>query len=151
VDVTSLVAGPLKYPYKQTPLPNGDFDWLPILAVQVSRGSLLTSPFEAIIDSGSFDCLFHGDVARAVGIKDITTGILKVSGGVVKGVQMQTYGHDIRLVVGADNFKIVGYFSDDLPIAALLGRDGFFDKYIVTFDPRGPSPGFELTRVHKQS
>jgi hypothetical protein len=111
---------------------------------------LLTPQFEAIIDSGSFDCLFHGDIARAVGIKDITTGILKVSGGVVKAVKMNTYGHDIRLMVGADNFKIHGYFSDELPIACLLGRDGFFDKYVVTFDPSGPSPGVELTRVHKK-
>lgn len=150
MDVASPVAYQLKYPYKQTPLPNGDFDWLPILPVQISRGALLTSPFEAIIDSGSFDCLFHADIAAAVGIKDITTGTLKISGGVVKGPQMPTYGHDIRLVVGADNFKIEAYFSADLPIAALLGRDGFFDKYIVTFDPRGNAPGFELTRVHNR-
>lgn len=139
----------MKYPYKQTPLPNGKFDWLPILPVQVSRGSLTTSPFEAIVDSGSFNCLFHGDIARAVGIKDITTGTLKISGGVVKGVRMKTYGHDIRLVIGSDNFKIEGYFSDDFPMAALLGREGFFDKYIVRFDPTGNAPGFELTRAHK--
>ncbi len=149
--VTSLATPPLKYAYKKTPLPNGNFDWLPILSVQVSRGSLLTPPFEAIIDSGSFNCLFHGDIARALGIKDITSGVLEVSGGVVKGVQMQTYAHDVRLVVGSDNFKITAYFSDDLPIAALLGRNGFFDKYAVTFDPTGVNPGVELTRVHKKS
>ena len=63
---------------------------------------------------------------------------------------MQTYGHAIRLVVGSDNFKIEAYFSDDLPIGGLLGRDGFFDKYVVTFDPAGATPGFELTRVHKR-
>jgi hypothetical protein len=137
----------LKYPYKPTPLPNGESDWLPILSVQVALGSLLTSPFEAIIDSGSFDCLFHGDIARAVGIADITTGELKVSGGVVKGAQMNTYGHDVRLIVGSDNFKIRAFFSDELPISSLLGRCGFFDKYKVTFDPSDP-PGFELTRVH---
>lgn len=150
MDVASLVVHPLKYPYKQTPLPNGKFDWLPILPIQVSRGSLHTSPFEAIVDSGSFDCLFHADLAVAIGIKDITTGTLKNTGGVVKGVRISTYGHDIRLIVGSDNFKIEAYFSSDLPIAGLLGRDGFFDKYIVTFDPTGDVPGFELTRVHKR-
>jgi hypothetical protein len=70
--------------------------------------------------------------------------------GVVKGVQMKTYGHDIRLFVGSDNFKIEGYFADDLPIAALLGRNGFFDKYVISFDPTGTAPGFELNRVHKR-
>lgn len=62
---------------------------------------------------------------------------------------MDLYAHEIRLHIGSDNFKITGYFSDRLPIASLLGRNGFFDKYIVTFDPTGTSPGFEITRVHK--
>ena len=63
---------------------------------------------------------------------------------------MKTYGHEIRLTVASDSFKIEAYFADDLPIGALLGRDGFFDKYIVTFDPTCDAPGFELTRVRKK-
>lgn len=63
---------------------------------------------------------------------------------------MKSYAHDVRLVIGSDNFKIEAYFSDEMPQGALLGRNGFFDKYIVTFDPRGDEPGFELTRVHKK-
>lgn len=138
----------MKYPYKKTPLPNGAFDWLPVLPIQVGRGALLTSTFEAIVDSGSFDCLFHADIAAAIGIKDLTTGTAKVSGGVVGGVQMTTYGHEIRLSIGSDNFKIEAYFASNLPIAALLGRNGFFDKYIVTLDPTGEPPHFEITRAH---
>jgi hypothetical protein len=150
VDVAILVANKLKFPHKQTPLPDGKFDWLPILHVQVGRSTYLTSPFEAIVDSGAFDCLFHADIARAVGISDITTGALKMSGGVVGGAQMPTYGHDIRLSVGSDNFRIEAYFAEQLPIAALLGRNGFFDKYVVTFDPRDNPPSLELTRIHKR-
>lgn len=145
-----LVSCPLKYPYKQSPLPNGEVDRVPILSIQVARGSVLTSPFEAIIDSGSSDCLFHGDIARAVGITDITSGIHSVTGGVVGEAQMDLYAHDIRLLVGSDNFKITGQFSDQLPIGCLLGRRGFFDKFIVTFDPTEPNPGFELARIHKK-
>ena len=96
-----------------------------------------------------FDCLFHGDIARAIGIGDITSGELKISGGVVQGEQMNTYGHDVQLMIGADSFKIRGFFSDALPIACLLGRNGFFDRFIVTFDPSDP-PGFELKRFHKR-
>lgn len=62
---------------------------------------------------------------------------------------MDLYAHEIRLHIGSDNFKITGYFSDQLPIASLLGRNGFFNKYIVTFDPTETNPGFELTRVHR--
>jgi hypothetical protein len=139
----------LKYKYKQVPLPGGNFDWLPVLLVQVSRGSRVTTPFEALIDSGATNCLFHADVAAAVGIKDFTTGEPSTTGGVVSGSTMDLYGHEVRLNVGSDNFKITGYFSDELPIACPLGRSGFFDKFIVTFDPTETNPGFELTRVHK--
>jgi hypothetical protein len=145
-----LVSCPLKHPYKQSPLPNGEVDWVPILTIQVARGSFLTAPFEAIIDSGSTDCLFHGDIAKAVGITDLTTGVHSLTGGVVGGAQMDLYAHEVRLLVGSDNFKVTGQFSDQLPIGCLLGRRGFFDKFVITFNPTEPNPGFELTRIHKR-
>jgi hypothetical protein len=122
LDIKSIVAHQLKYPYEQQPLRNGEFDWLPILPVQLRSGSNLTALLEVIIDSGAFDCLFH-----------------------------RRYGHEIRLHVGADSFKIEAFFSDQLPVAGLLGRNGFFDKYVVSFDPSGKIPGVELTRVRKKS
>ena len=139
----------MRYKYKQVPLPNGKFDWIAVLLVQLSRGSKNSPLFEALIDSGASNCLFHGDIARAIGIPELASGEHIVTGGVVAGAQMDLYGHDVRLSVGSDTFRITGYFSDQLPIACLLGRDGFFDKYIVTFDPTEANPGFELTRVHK--
>jgi hypothetical protein len=141
----------LRYRYKQFPLPNGDFDSVPILLIQVSRGSpgTLTVEFEALIDSGATNCLFHSDVAEAIGIRDLESGIRTSTSGVVGDVSMDLFAHEIRLHVGADNFKITGYFSDQLPIPCLLGRNGFFDKYIITFDPTETNPGFELARVHR--
>jgi len=139
----------LRYKYKQYPLPNGKFDWVAVLLIQVSRGPKITTQFEALIDSGATNCLFHSDVAAAIGIEDFKTGIVSQTGGVVSGSTMNLYAHDIRLHIGADNFKITGYFSDQLPLACLLGRSGFFEHYIVTFDPTEANPGFELTRVHK--
>ncbi len=139
----------LKYKFRQVPLPDGDFDWLAVLLVHVSGGSRISPTFEALIDSGATYCLFHGDVARAIGILDITSGKRSAVGGVVQGPSMILYAHEIRLHIGPDNFKIEAHFSDQLPVACLLGRKGFFDKYIVTFDPTETSPGFELTRVHR--
>lgn len=141
----------MRYRYKQFPLPNGDFDSVPILLIQVSRGSpgTLTVEFEALIDSGATNCLFHSDVAEAIGIRDLESGIRTSTSGVVGDASMDLFAHEIRLHVGADNFKITGYFSDQLPIPCLLGRNGFFDKYIITFDPTETNPGFELTRVHR--
>jgi len=100
----------LKYKYRQSPLPNGKFDWVAVLLIQVSRSSKLTTQFEGLIDSGATNCLFHSDVAAAVGIKDFKTGIRSQTGGVVSGATMDLYAHDIRLHIGADHFKITGYF-----------------------------------------
>jgi hypothetical protein len=41
-----------------------------VLLIQVSRGSKITVPFEALIDSGATNCLFHSDIAAIVGIMD---------------------------------------------------------------------------------
>ncbi len=140
----------MKFPFKKVPLQDGKFDWLPILPIQIGRSDKLTSRFEAIVDSGAFDCLFHADIARAVGIRDVASGTLKTSGGVVKGARMSTYMHEVRLIVGSDSFKIEAYFTENLPVAGLLGRNGFFDKYVITFDPRGDAPGFDLARIHQK-
>ena len=139
---------PLRYKYRRFPLPNGKFDLIPVLLVQISKGAR-TSSFEALIDSGATNCLFHADIARAVGIFDVSTGRRSTTGGVVSGASMHLYAHEINLHIGPDIFAITGYFSDRLPVACLLGRNGFFDKYIVTFDPTESNPGIELTRVHR--
>jgi len=59
------------------------------------------------------------------------------------------YQHEVRLIVGADTYKIQAIFADGLPLACLLGRRGFFDKFTVCFDPTDP-PGIELTRFRKR-
>ena len=55
--------------------------------------------------------------------------------------------HDISLYVGTDRVRIRAGFSDGVSVAAILGRRGFFDNFIVTFDPTFVPPGFEIQRV----
>ncbi len=139
----------MRYKYKQSPLPDGGVDWIAILHILISKGSKRTSPFEALIDSGSTNCLFHGDIVVVIGIADFKTGKHHETGGVVAGSKMDAYEHEVRLHIGADSFKIIGHFSENLPYPCILGRRYFFDSYIVTFDPSETNPGFELTRVHR--
>jgi hypothetical protein len=145
VGLASLHALQLKHPYKRNPLPNNNSDWLPVIKVQVSHGSKTTTPFEVIVDSGSPGCFFHGDIARAIGIDDITSGQPVPIHGIVPGQQLTGHEHEIRLVVGADNFKIKAVFCNSLPLGGLLGRSCFFNRYKVTFDPSDP-PGLEFTK-----
>lgn len=136
----------MRYDYKPNPLPSGEIEYLPIIRIQLKKGKATSTPFEAIVDSGSGGCLFSLGAANAVGITDITTGPHSTIGGVVPGHQIDLYEHEVRLMIGADDFNIAGYFSPQLEIPGLLGRKGFFDKFVVTFDPATDS--LELTRFH---
>jgi len=43
--------------------------------------------------------------------------------------------------------KIRAGFVRDLPVAGLLGRRGFFENFIITFDPSATQPGFDIQRL----
>src|SRR5215467_1132737 len=60
------------------------------------------------------------------------------------------YLHNISLYIpGGNIIKIRAGFTDELPIAGLLGRKGFFEHFKVTFDPSNNPPGFELERIYR--
>jgi hypothetical protein len=46
-------------------------------------------------------------------------------------------------------FKILAGFTDQLPVAGLLGRVGFFEYFKITFDPSTNPPGFDLERIYR--
>ena len=46
-------------------------------------------------------------------------------------------------------FKIRAGFTNELPIAGVLGRIGFFEHFKITFDPSGLTPGFDLERFYR--
>jgi hypothetical protein len=124
------------------------FDWQPLLGMRISnprRHSPPTARFSALIDSGASACLFHSSLAQAIGI-DVRRG--KPSRTVtMSGAIVMTYFHPIRIHIGVDALDIEAGFTDQLAVAALLGRQGFFDQYRITFDPSIDPPTFELERV----
>jgi hypothetical protein len=146
----------VRYPYKLWPLkrkhpafPGERHSWIPILNVKISAApqSPPTLLFEAVVDSGSADTLFHADIAPQIGII-VDQGISAPRfGGIVKGQRMTVYFHDVHLHVGADVIKIRAGFSDAMSVAAILGRRGFFEHFIVTFDPAPTPPEMEIQRL----
>jgi hypothetical protein len=65
----------------------------------------------------------------------------------VAGATIDVHYHDIHLWVGADRIKIRAGFSEKISVAAILGRRGFFENFIITFDPSSSPPGFEIQRL----
>jgi hypothetical protein len=144
----------LRYSYKIIPLqkphpayPGETAHWVPVLSVRLSHGhGKQTNRFEALIDSGAGDCLFHADLCSALQIK-LEKGAKGEVAGVARGVKIQAYYHGVKLWVGADILQITAGFVEDLPVAGLLGRHGFFENHIITFDPSANPPGFDLQRL----
>ncbi len=122
--------------------------WLPILKVAIIVGHAVSKRFEAIVDSGSGVCLFHADIGKSLGLK-LKEGEHDKLGGVVGGSKGDVYYHRIKLKVLSDIIPITAGFSEQLATAAILGRHGFFEHFMVTFDPSNNPPGLLIERVHR--
>jgi hypothetical protein len=125
----------LKLPYKTGPLPGGGVSATAMLNVNISlpaKNAPRTKRFEAVIDSGATRCIFHSDIGKFIGL-EIEKGTVEETLG-VNGVS-RTYIHDIALFLPGGAVNIRAGFSDELPIAGLLGMNGFFDHFKVTFYP----------------
>ena len=144
----------MRFNYKIVPLthtafPGQSSTWLPILNVQINNPAKHSPPtrrFEALIDSGSADTLFRSDIGRAIGLQ-IEHGVKGLVGGIVPGAKIEVCFHDVGLWVGADRIKIRAGFCDNLAVGAILGRRGFFEHFIITFDPSANPPGFDIQRL----
>jgi hypothetical protein len=90
-----------------------------------------TKRFEAIIDSGASRCLFHADIAKNLGI-DLKSGIKEDINGI--GGLEETWLHDVHLYVPGGVVKILAGFKENLSVAGLLGMNGFFEYFNVTFN-----------------
>jgi hypothetical protein len=121
--------------YKKFPLRGGGVSYSAMLNVNIAlpvENAPRTKRFEAVIDSGASRCIFHASIGRFIGL-NIQSGTVEETLG-ISGVS-RTYLHDIALYAPGGIIRIVAGFSDDLPIAGLLGMNGFFDHFKVTFDP----------------
>ncbi len=100
------------------------------------------------MDTGSPYCLFHAQVGDALGM-DVRSGIEGPLGGVIGAAQGKVYYHSIRLYVSGEYLNIKAGFSYELSVPALLGQNGFFDNFIVTFDNTPHPPCFEVNRIQR--
>jgi hypothetical protein len=140
----------LRYAYKSYPEQKGGTGWWAVVSVQIAnpaRHSPPTKRFEALLDSGASRCIFHSSLGRAIGLS-IEEGEIEETIG-VSGKPSITYLHNISLYVAGGIIGIRAGFANDLPIAGMLGRKGFFEHFKVTFDPSSDPPGFEIERIYK--
>lgn len=138
----------LKLPYKKFPDGKGGFDLFAVVPVNIARPELRSprsTRFEAVIDSGACRCIFHSSIGAAIGL-DIENGQEDATIG-VSGVPTQSWLHDISLYAPGGVIPIQAAFVHDLPVAGVLGMNGFFDHFRITFD--ATAQRCELERLYK--
>jgi hypothetical protein len=138
----------MRAPYRAAPDPQGTVHLYPFIRVRIGKKHAQASrPFEAMVDSGATDCIFHQSIAASIGIK-LESGRKEIRTGI--GGNQEVWIHPVQLYVGMS--EIIGInaaFAKDLPLAGLLGRIGFFEHFKITFDPTSEPPGLELERIYK--
>ena len=121
-------------PYRVYPSRAGEHLFAAVLDVQIARAAPnapRTMRFEALIDSGATRCLFHAGFAEAIGI-DLRAGEVEILNGI--GGPETTWLHDITLHVYGGPLSIRAGFKESLPLAGLLGMNGFFEHFNVAFE-----------------
>ena len=118
---------------------------LPVQIALPTPNAPRTKRIEAVIDSGAGRCLFHATFATAIGL-DLKAGELEVLNGI--GGPEETWVHDITLYTYGGLISIRAGFKEGLPLAALLGMNGFFEHFVVKFDGMAQACTLERIRIN---
>lgn len=117
------------FPYKQ----HLTGDYYPIVPLAVNHKKKRVEVF-ALIDSGATTSIFRPEVAEELRLKleegkeIYLTGV----GGRIKG-----YLHRLKVEVAGKQFTYPIIFSYEYTVSLnLLGREGFFKKFIIIFDEK---------------
>ena len=90
---------------------------------------------DALVDSGANISVFREEIAECleIGIEDGEEILLQGLGGRIVG-----YIHEIKVRVDGEEFLCKVVFSKELTVGLnILGREGFFEYFQVTFNERG--------------
>jgi hypothetical protein len=134
-------------PYKVQPDQYGSFIYSATLGVNLALprpNAPRTKRFEAIIDSGASRCLFHASIATHLGLVP-KAGVREICNGI--GGQQETWIHDVTLYIPGGAVVVKAGFTETLPVAGLLGMNGFFEHFSITFNPAKLE--CELKRVYR--
>jgi hypothetical protein len=92
--------------------------------------------------------MFHAGFCRSLGIR-LESGIRGDLAGVVGGKKADLWFHRIKILIGGYQVTTMAGFSDQLSVAGLLGRRGFFEEFIVKIDSSTNPPSFDLDKINR--
>jgi hypothetical protein len=129
----------MKFKYIKIPTRDPSRKWIrrPIIPITLSaRIGVITQSvnIDALLDSGADKCLFNAEIGEALGL-DVKSGATEYFGG-VEGGRMETFIHQVKIQIRGMDLLVempVG-FTYSRGVSAILGQDGFFDGFRITFE-----------------
>ncbi len=123
----------LHYPYTTRSHPDGTTSKVPIIPITLIGQEIIITG--GVVDSGADSCAISLPMAKRLGLpldgpKEITRGV----GGIVESAESQFI---LSLRQGNEKYRFnipVKVILKNLDFPVLLGQDGFFDKFIITFN-----------------
>lgn len=103
-----------------------DYRFTPEIRITL-RNKKSTLDVYALVDSGADFCTFPTFMGTKTGLDIKSAPVSKMKG---LGGEVDTWYHDIQIVLRRNIIDVKAAFIDDLP-AAILGRNGFFETYKV--------------------
>lgn len=136
----------IKIPYSVDPDSLGTYVYTAKMKVQLALTTPLaprTKRIEMIIDSGASRCLFDWSIAEFLGVKRANC-VLQVTTGI--GGNEDTFLHDVLLFIPGGAITIKAAFKENMPLPGLLGMNGFFEHFRITFDSQAKE--CQLERIY---
>lgn len=125
----------MKFPYIKLPGPDSRKPWFsrPLIPIRV-YGPSGSIPLRALLDSGADRALFHESIGRELGL-DVPSGPVEHFYG-IEGKRVPVYLHRIRLSVDGlpGDIGLFAGFTESPGVHALLGQEGFFDAFRISFE-----------------
>ena len=117
------------FPYSKVP----DGRFFPMVPLKLRRRREVVETL-ALIDSGATTSIFRPEVAEGLGIKIEEGEEVNLSG---VGGRIKGYIHNLTIEAAEKRFRCPIIFSYEYTVSLnLLGREGFFKKFVVIFDEK---------------
>lgn len=125
----------MKFPYVKTPARDTRRKWLsrPLIPVALfgPKGSIY---IDALIDSGADMSLFHSDIGKDIGL-EMEKGKRQTFSGIEGGnVIVYTYPIYLQIIGMNEKIEVEAGFTETSGVSAILGQEGFFDKFRIKFE-----------------
>ena len=125
----------VKFPFEDSGLAPFGHIYRPVAKVTLKAPSV--NKFVGIwmvVDTGADYNVFHADIADYLGIALTKGKSMRITG--IGGDSIKGYLHEVEIKVGKNLVKTSIIFSRHIPnnATAVLGNQGFFNHFCVTFD-----------------